>query len=547
MTLFCAHRALGTHVPTYFIESNAPTNVEDPAMAPYPDIAGRLQLIPDADDAIKEIAAHLANAQNPNLVILVHGFSNPQRVVVPVYAAASGAIERDSEIVGAREGLVCVGYRWPSEHIGDPFPGTWAALPLLPTWLLRIGVAAVLVLTFFLFVGELDTPWQWVGHLVVVLAWILPGLVLTAALLRLVAYFRDNYRAQTYGVPDLVEIIRKIDAEIVARDAGRKRGDDARVQLSFIGHSMGAFVVTNAIRVLTDLFATDAVHRRPGINDGVVNARTERETAERGTRRPRASPHIGNVFKMMRFVLASPDIPAEALLSNRANFLQASLLRFDEAYLFSNEGDEVLRQISTIANYFIFPTRTWRHGFRLGNVEILSEGYGVITPARGDFLRMLRIGFCTLQELYDELKRARPEAVQNALPEVFTYFDCTDYRDRKYLETERRWGPEQPLLTYGLRTKRNNPSKGLNFWQHLVLLASYPNKINCHGGYFQGDLSQELMYRLACLGYRATVAGYGGLDQLSARCNGKQIRVVVSPELTAPARAHIAAAPVAAP
>ena len=142
------------------------------------------------------------------------------------------------------------------------FPGTWAALPLLPTWLLRIGVAAVLVLTFFLFVGELDTPWQWVGHILVVLAWILPGLVITAALLRVIAYFRDNYRAQTYGVPDLVEIIRKIDAEIVARDAGRKRGDDARVQLSFIGHSMGGFVVTNAIRVLTDLFGADAMHRQ---------------------------------------------------------------------------------------------------------------------------------------------------------------------------------------------------------------------------------------------------------------------------------------------
>ena len=531
MALFCAHRTLGTQVPTYFIESNAPNNVEDPAMAPYQDIPGRLQLIPDADDAIKEIAEHLANAQNPNLVFMVHGFSNPQRIVVPVYAAASDAIERDPEIVRAHEGLVCVGYRWPSEHIGDPFPGTWAALPLLPTWLLRIGVAAVILLAFLLFAWELNTPWQWVGHVLVILAWILPGMVITAAILRVVAYFRDNYRAQTYGVPDLVEIIRKIDAAIVARDAGRKRGDEARVQLSFIGHSMGAFVVTNAIRVLTDLFGADAVHRRPRINAGVVNEQTERESAERGTRRPRASPHIGNVFRMMRFVLASPDIPAEALLSNRANFLQASLLRFDEAFLFSNEGDEVLRQISTVANYFIFPTKTRNHGFRLGNVEILSEGYGVIKPAPGDFLRILRVGYRTLQELYDELKRARPEAIQNALPEVFTYFDCTDYRDREYLAMERRWGPERPLLTYALRTKQHNPRKGLNAFQHIRLLASYPKPVNCHGGYFQGDLSQELMYRLVCLGYRATVAGYGGLDELSARCDQKQIRMVVSPEL----------------
>lgn len=528
MALFWAHRALGTKVPSYFIESNAPDNVEDPATAPYKNVADRLELIPKAHQAIEEIAGHLAKAQNPNLVFMVHGFSNPQQVVVPVYAAASDAIERDPAIVRAHEGLVCVGYRWPSESIGEPLPGTWAALPQLPTWLLRIGVTAVIVLTILLFVGALDAPWQWIGHLLIVLAWILPALIVTAVFLRLIAYFRDHFRAETYGVPDLVEIIRKIDAEIVRLDHGRKREGD-RVQLSFIGHSMGGFVVTDAIRVLTNLF--DDAAPRPDIDDGVINAKTEQQSAERGSRRPRARPWIGNVFTLKRFVLVSPDIPAEALLSNRANFLQASLLRFDEAFLFSNEGDEILRQISTIANYFIFPTRTSSHGFRLGNVEILSEGYGVITPGPGGFLKILRIGFRTLQQLYDELKRVRPEAVQNVLPEVFSYFDCTDYRDREYLAKQRRWGPERALLTYALRTKRHNPAKGLNFLQHMTVLAAYP-KLNCHGGYFQGDLSQELMYRLACLGYRGTIAAYGGLDTLSARCDQKQIRVVVSPELT---------------
>jgi len=51
------------------------------------------------------------------------------------------------------------------------------------------------------------------------------------------------------------------------------------------------------------------------------------------------------------------------------------LSRFDEAYLFSNEGDEVLRQISTLANYFVFPAKSKNHGFRLGNVEILSRKF----------------------------------------------------------------------------------------------------------------------------------------------------------------------------
>jgi hypothetical protein len=169
----------------------------------------------------------------------------------------------------------------------------------------------------------------------------------------------------------------------------------------------------------------------------------------------------------------------------------------------------------------------------LGNVEILSRDYGVIDPAPGDFLRTLRIGYYTLQELYNKLKAARrdppdkPVAVQKELPEVFTYFDCTDYVDCK--ETG---GPETPLLTFALRTKRRNALRGLSRSEHLQLLFAYARqKINVHGGYFQGEFCQQLMYRFACLGYDATMAGYGGVDSLSAKCKEKQIRMLLSPDL----------------
>ncbi len=139
----------------------------------------------------------------------------------------------------------------------------------------------------------------------------------------------------------------------------------------------------------------------------------------------------------MHLVLASPDIPAEALLSNRANFLASSLRRFREAYLFSNEGDEVLRQISTMANYFSFPTKSWKFGYRLGNVEILSSDYGVIQVAKGSIVATLRIGFYTLQEIYRRLRGTRGEVadfdtLQDKLPERFSYFDCTDYVEPDY-------------------------------------------------------------------------------------------------------------------
>ena len=93
-------------------------------------------------------------------------------------------------------------------------------------------------------------------------------------------------------------------------------------------------------------------------------------------------------------------------MSSRANFLASALTRFKEAYLFSNEGDEVLRQISTLANYFSFPTKSRDHGFRLGNVEILAQGFGVLGIPQPDILAHLRIGNLTLQGLYDGLQAA---------------------------------------------------------------------------------------------------------------------------------------------
>ncbi len=227
--------------------------------------------------------------------------------------------------------------------------------------------------------------------------------------------------------------------------AAKARRDDRRVQLSFIGHSMGGYVVTNAIRTLTDLFSDDA-SLRPHIDVGVFNA----ENTEK------APAKIGRALRLTRFALASPDIPAEALLSNRANFLASSLRRFDEAYLFSSEGDEVLRQISTLANYFSFPTTSWKFGFRLGNVDILSKGYGIIDIGHQSLASVVRVGYLTLDQIYRQLRSARGEegreflTLQNRLPEKFSYFDCTDY-----IEPDAA-GHEVGLLTFALRTKRHN-------------------------------------------------------------------------------------------
>jgi hypothetical protein len=144
-----------------------------------------------------------------------------------------------------------------------------------------------------------------------------------------------------------------------------------------------------------------------------------------------------------------------------------------------------------------------------------------------------------LQELYNRLALAdagrrgmrNPTRKETQLPKVFTYFDCTDY-----VEADSK-GERQGLLTFALCNKRDDPNASLSFREHLQILRAYvkpakhARRVNCHGGYFEGQLSQQLIYRLACLGYHATVAAYGSQAKLAGVCSDKQIRVLLSPAL----------------
>jgi hypothetical protein len=533
MEFFRAYKA-NLATPTYFIESTAPDNVDD--TGPLPDLPPEYQKYLTeihAEQAVQEIAATLVAGPDPNLVVMVHGFNNPEPAVLNMYTGAAMAIERDGAING-RKGLVCVGYRWPSERMGEPWHGTWDALPTFPTWLLSVGVIIAIV-GFLLFDLAPGPPGGWMsigGHLVIMAGLTLIGLVLTAALLRVIVYFRDTYRATNFGVPDLVHIIRVIDGKVGELRQSKEASND--IQLSFIGHSMGGFVVTNTIRVLSDVFV-----------DGRSRIEAYGAAADAGL----PSPNIGHVFKLKRFVLASPDIPAETLVTNRSNFLASALVRFDEAYLFSSEGDEVLRQISTLANYFVFPTKSRNHGFRLGNVEILSRDFGLTNIPRADILKRLRIGHLTLQQLYDALVSAAEQRQRGIgaagvskppvlLPERFTYFDCTDYTDdwADWSDGNKPIKPARPLLTFANWYKRDDEHARMPWHTHLRLLFVYlfTQRPNVHAGYFQGLLSQQLIYRLACLGYNDTITAYGSEQELGRQCKDRKIRLLVSPELPGP-------------
>ncbi|MEO8890423.1 MAG: alpha/beta hydrolase, partial [Coleofasciculaceae cyanobacterium] len=209
--------------------------------------------------------------------------------------------------------------------------------------------------------------------------------------------------------------------EILDNKAKKYWQEYNRIKLSFIGHSMGAYVVTSAVRILSDVFDLNSV--------GTLGLTNKIPTSD-----------IGSVFALERLLLVAPDIPITTILSGRANILRSSLRRFREAYLFSNEGDLALRIASTVANYFSFPARTRESGYRLGNVAIKdSEGYGIINlnhvqqQQHQDLLKTLFVDSFNLKKSLANIQEGfHFEEVfeREEIASLFTYFDCTDYTDK---------------------------------------------------------------------------------------------------------------------
>ncbi len=247
-------------------------------------------------------------------MITVHGFNSPRDAVLNTYAQSFQTVNGDKALHD--RGVVCVGYRWPSERMGTPWRSGFAASPI---FLLGTLFAALAAVYFVNFVLELCEVARIVRMLVTAVTAFMAIIPITLYLLRLIVYFRDGYRATTYGVPDLVDIIRLLD-DALAKQQTQTGKAQVRADLSFIGHSMGGYVVTNVVRILTDVFSPAAMTAMKAMTAGEVVLGTHADDIERS--------YIGKAFRLRRLVLVSPDIPAEVLLSGRANALRSSLIRF---------------------------------------------------------------------------------------------------------------------------------------------------------------------------------------------------------------------------
>lgn len=560
--------APGAHhssIPGYFVMSSAPPNIEEAKEMQPSEIQ-------DAAQGVTEIASYLyeiytrsgENSADPELTIAVHGYNSGRSSVRDWYKNIFQYINRHDPTIPKQGNQVFIGYRWPSENIEVKRLGeACRALPPLPRDLMFAGFfgALILFLLELTAFGETRTGFAIALFLAVLLG--VSTIVLTLVILRMVVYFRDRYRAQNFGVLDLVELLRQIDRSLVnmkAADIKRQYPDEQnpaeqaakfwqqthrKVKLSFLGHSMGGFVVTNVVRILSDVFDSRSIGNQPPAD-------------------------IGSVFRLERLILTSPDIPVLTVVSSRANFLSSSLRRFAESYLFSSEGDLALRVASATANYFTFPSSSEAMGYRLGNVSLKTtytdpRDYGIVnltdldqnffpgisleeSVARSSYQVMEHL-FLTYSRWFGEkgfntlAKMARDRTTQQSkkppkitVADFFTYFDCTDYKDVTFsLQKGQSDARPKGLLT------RANRQKALGWWDYLMLvLDSFLGKRDVHGGYFQGQFTQEIIYRVAFLGFtgylktiepdpKLAFDPHVALSKLHMRCRDLGIQSFLSP------------------
>ena len=560
------------NIPGYFAVSTAPANIEDNPIG-MPEMAGTGEkAIAHIAKQVYNISQDLESTDHPELIVTIHGYNTSQKSIEGWYKNIFTYINHVDPHIQNKRNLIFLGYRWSSENVQisslSGIINALVALPISPKIFLRLGfVFSIIMLLCMLFSGS-----DWIDSIFLlglVLSIFSSTIVITLVILRLVVYFRDVYRATNFGVPDLVELIRKLDNAIIlqtAQDICHEKPDISeekafqeaveywdrerakKIKLTFIGHSMGGLVVTNTVRILSDVFDMRSVNKQPPAS-------------------------IGYVFQLERLILASPDIPILTIVSSRANFLASSLRRFTETYLFSSEGDIALRIASTAANYFTFPSATRSRGYRLGNVAIRAQNfnatmnpndYGVVnlnsltkfyepssTPivegiqcdpdnilerlfitstseARND--RHSDMNCLSLADLFKaqgktESQRHTHEIDQCTIADLFTFFDCTDYEDT----TDRSASKAVGVLT------RAKGKAALSFGDYFQLMLDYASgHRDVHGGYFEGHFSKAAIYRIAFLGFDGFLESFDednqvALTKLHQACQGRGIQLFLSP------------------
>ncbi|MDJ0661839.1 MAG: alpha/beta hydrolase [Crocosphaera sp.] len=520
------------------------------------------------------------------LVIMIHGYKTEKEAAKEEYKKRFEFIKEQFNTIKNRK-LVLIGYTWPSEdflkNFGNYFYEALKTLPipfeiinnllflitfsifsficfinsiaviipiifgifaisnlilllsfLLGWWVkqkskFQIDVVSmvffIITIVYWFFLDfiidafDLDPLFYKIIILLSIIGSIYLGIVLTFIILRTTNYFRDKYRAMFFAVADLVELIKNLNSKL---------GDEGsnEITLSFIAHSMGSFVATHTIRTLYNAFENGQTNNSEANNNSGNSKNTD----------------LGKHFLLGRLVLASPDISIQAIFPGKSNVLETAIDKCQEAYLFSNQGDMILRVFSMITNYFIFPAQSAERGFRLGNIIVCDRekndnDYTTLNQKQNmdttTFLKNLQIVYRGKPTSLFKLLNNPQKLPKSIVTMQVSYFDCTDCRDN-IRDTNDDWSKElKPILS-----KAEN-HQIICVMQCLELLKQWVvGNIDIHGGYFNGKFCQTMIYGLACLGWN----DFNGIwlqcrnkhqaSTLLEECATRKIQGLLSPELS---------------
>ncbi|MEO0648004.1 MAG: hypothetical protein AAFZ17_17935 [Cyanobacteria bacterium J06650_10] len=368
-------------MPCYMVVSNEPINTED-------SFIGRTQDENDeinkrTQQGIEEIARNICHITEnaidtpAELIISVHTYGVQERGTRVLYADMFRFAAQDDRAIREKANHVFIGYRWSTTTPSFAPREIYKGIRNLPGLLQGVIVICLGLVT----TSALAPSYQSLaggGFLIKFLKSFTLSYavgILLATFLALGAYLRDSYRAESSGVRDLVELLKQIDRavvkttadgllpqnptqlELAAANSDAKsywNGPDKRVKLSFISHGIGSLIVLKVVHFFSDIFNYSSFSKR-------------------------SSHQLGNIYSLNRSLLIAPDIPILELITQRENFLNTSLSRFSESYLFSNKGDIVLRIYSALANTIRFPSGIGKLlGSRLGSITLSGTEFGIV-------------------------------------------------------------------------------------------------------------------------------------------------------------------------
>lgn len=535
------------------VRSSAPTNAEDGSLR-LPLQGKGVTLNDQTDAALQQLRSSLAtflagtrashqtsesflNALQDKLKIVlnIHGYSTPLlNFHRHAFLATKNKLARDRAALADSnqafgDYVVFIDYSWPSEQAFSlSLLSVFRASPFLLRFLLILALLIGLLGGTLVLHSAAAAGWT---LLIGSLAGVLLGISVALLLLRMVTYFRDRDRAASAAVYDGVELVRwlhQIFLEEITKAAPQidkveelkallqhdpvpaaaaspsKADGKATVELSLLAHSMGCFVATQLVRTLSDVFDPQAIKRWQSIgSEGPFSAADPCGPVMDQS----ITGSIGDLFTLGQLVLASPDIPVWALTNGRSNPLQTCLRRFRAVFLFTNDADVVLRLLSTLANFFVFPSSSREGGYRLGNVVPLQArgGWGV---RRLDLHQIGLYGMRGVGRLNTPLSLTQPPFGARKVPAShLTLIDCTDYCDEPVPGRGRGWGPRLAARGPGWRPLR----------YFFTLLAFVRGRLDPHGGYFQGVFCLDLIYQLLLSGSTNLAAVYPSFEETLKR------------------------------